>query len=316
MRRRAEIPEELSYGPFTRAEARRAGLTRGRLQGADLQRPHHGVYSTSAPTDLRERCAALQPVMGERHWFSHVTAARLWGIPVEPKYAADEPLHVLTAGGRFPLRHRDCVGWVTARSDVPGQFFGGIPVVDPVEVWRQLAVRGVVEAGVDVGFEWLVAAGDFLVSGAPRPSGGRTPALVTLKTLTSATDACAGRRGGRRLREACALVRVGADSPRESILRMHLIGAGLPEPTIQVPVETERGTLHSDLGYPAARLLIEYQGDEHRKSRRRWLSDLTRVQLFQDAGYTVLLVGADDVDDGAEALIARVRRHLARENAR
>ncbi|MFB7890799.1 hypothetical protein ACFC1I_01180 [Microbacterium sp. NPDC056044] len=62
--------------------------------------------------------------------------------------------------------------------------------------------------------------------------------------------------------------------------------------------------------------MIEYQGDEHRSSRTRWLSDLERVQLFQDAGYEVFLIGADDVDPDCSALAARVGRFLSRESAR
>ena len=83
-----------------------------------------------------------------------------------------------------------------------------------------------------------------------------------------------------------------------------------------MPVETAEGRRHADLGYPSRKLLIEYQGEEHRSSRKRWLGDLTRVQLFQDAGYEVFLIGADDVDPDCSALAARVRRALSRETAR
>ncbi|MEV4775168.1 DUF559 domain-containing protein [Microbacterium sp. LWH12-1.2] len=76
-------------------------------------------------------------------------------------------------------------------------------------------------------------------------------------------------------------------------------------------VKTAHGLRHGDLGYRAARLIIEYQGDEHRASRKRWLQDLTRIQLLEDAGYRVILVGADDLRDGARALIERIRRILA-----
>jgi hypothetical protein len=44
-------------------------------------------------------------------------------------------------------------------------------------------------------------------------------------------------------------------------------------------------------------------------SRRRWLRDLTRRQLFEDAGYRLIEIGADDVDDPAP-LVGRVRRAL------
>lgn len=92
--------------------------------------------------------------------------------------------------------------------------------------------------------------------------------------------------------------------------------SGLPEPDVQVPVVTREGVRHADLGYPGARVLLEYQGDEHRTSRERWLSDLRRIQLFQDAGYHVILVGAPDVDTHITALAGRVRRALRGENTR
>lgn len=71
-------------------------------------------------------------------------------------------------------------------------------------------------------------------------------------------------------------------------------------------------------------MLLEYQGDEHRTSRRRWLSDLTRTQLLDDAGYRTILVGDADLvpmTDGDDqsplrcpALAARVRRARDRAN--
>lgn len=102
------------------------------------------------------------------------------------------------------------------------------------------------------------------------------------------------------------------DSVRETFLRLALTDAGLPEPTVQLRVPTAEGDRHADLGYPAAGLLLEYLGDAHRTSRRRWLDDLTRVQLFQDAGWDVMMIGAADLDPDPAALIERVRRKLAR----
>ena len=99
------------------------------------------------------------------------------------------------------------------------------------------------------------------------------------------------------------------DSPRESLLRLILVAGGLPEPEVQFAVRTAQGIRHADLGYRDARLLIEYQGDDHRTSRKRWLEDVTRRQLFEDAGYRVIEIGAADLADEA-ALVARVRRAL------
>lgn len=113
------------------------------------------------------------------------------------------------------------------------------------------------------------------------------------------------------LRGALDRARSPVDSPRELLLRVALVDAGIPEPQVEVAIRTAAGVRHADLGWPEHRLLLEYQGDEHRTSRRRWLDDLTRVQLLEDAGYRVILVGAADLEDDARSLAARIRRALA-----
>jgi hypothetical protein len=150
--------------------------------------------------------------------------------------------------------------------------------------------------------------------------------LCTAEQLEDVVAGARGRRGARALSWALDRVRAPVDSPKETQLRLGLIRCGLPEPEVQIAVWTSQGWRHADLGYPHAKQLIEYQGDEHRVSRSRWRADLTRVQLLQDAGWRVLLVGADDVDDvvaghraegfgpdpgpGLRALADRIRRAL------
>lgn len=85
----------------------------------------------------------------------------------------------------------------------------------------------------------------------------------------------------------------------------------LPEPATDCPIEVAGGRiLHSDLGYPDARIALEYEGDEHRTNRRRWMRDIRRRELMEDAGWRVIRVVQADLDDPA-ALIARIRRLLA-----
>ncbi|HET8928020.1 MAG TPA: hypothetical protein VFN24_09390 [Microbacterium sp.] len=106
------------------------------------------------------------------------------------------------------------------------------------------------------------------------------------------------------------------DSVRETFLRLALTAGGLPEPVVQPKVATAMGDRHADLGYRDARLLLEYLGDAHRTSRRRWLEDLTRVQLFKDAGWDVMMIGAADLEPDPAPLVERVRRALARRHPR
>jgi hypothetical protein len=79
-----------------------------------------------------------------------------------------------------------------------------------------------------------------------------------------------GARGLRRLRGALPLVDGGAASPKETWLRLLLIDAGVPVPTTQIPVnENWRTVAVLDMGWERLEVAVEYDGDQHRASRRR-----------------------------------------------
>lgn len=312
-RRRDPLPDDLGDGPFTFREARAAGLARRRLQRADIVHPHHGVYATVGERDLVDRCAEVAMLLGPHRWFSHVTAARLTGIPLPIPWTEDEPIHVLALPGAEPLHRPGIVGWESAQHP-GGVMRAGFPVVSPAAVWAQLSIPGA--TGIDpetrrrraLDGRWLVASGDFLLTG-PRAYGGRAR-LCTLADLTRVATGHRGKRGAKNLSWALPRLRVGAQSPRESLLRLALVERGLPEPVVQPAIMTAAGILHSDLGYPDHRVLIEYEGDHHRTDRAQWLEDLRRRQLFEDAGYRVIAVGMNEFDDGCYALAQRIRRAL------
>ena len=101
--RRVDLPPELAGAPFSIAQARQAGIGPERLRSADLIRPHAGVRATrsgadatslgtSSTGDTMHRCAEYLPVLSAHHFFSHLTAARLWRCPLRTE--RDEPLHV------------------------------------------------------------------------------------------------------------------------------------------------------------------------------------------------------------------------------
>jgi hypothetical protein len=107
-------------------------------------------------------------------------------------------------------------------------------------------------------------------------------------------------------------VRSPVDSPPETFVRLGLVAARLPEPAVQPPIMTSVGQRHPDLGYVDEKLLIEFLGDVHRTDKDTWRKDLTRVQLFEDAGFRTILAGADDIaPQGMRPFAARVRRALA-----
>ncbi|MFC8681800.1 hypothetical protein ACFT30_09780 [Microbacterium ureisolvens] len=297
--------------PFTITEGRAAGLSYGRMRGRSFQRPFHGVrvVGSSGRIDggLIDECAALRTVLPEGAAFSHSTAARLWNMPLPP-WLSDE-LHVLTPG-RAEIRRPRVIGWRRA-TDLEIRIADGLPVTSPADTWVLLATM-THDRGGRLGRRWLVAIGDFLISGT-RTRYGRTRPLASAAELAQAVRAHGSRRGARDVRWALEHVRSPVDSPPESFVRLGLVDAGLPEPTVQPAIRTRIGVRHPDLGYVEERVLLEYLGDVHRSDRETWLKDLQRVQLFEDAGYRVIMLGSADLTPaGMRALSLRVRRALSR----
>ncbi len=305
-RRRSTLPGALTEVAFPVSRAAKIGIGYQRLRGADLQRPFHGVRANGVDLAVpRQLCRALAEVFQKWHAFSHRTAAELWGLPLPDPNTPVNRLDVLSLRGRDAMRRKGVSGRSTVL-DLPVRRTLGVAVIAPADVWCQLAAPELAEFTR----EWLVAIGDFLVSG-ERTDFGRKVPLCTREELAAAVIRHGSKPGIRDLKWALERVRTPVDSVRETFLRLALVQAGLPEPAVQVPVMTADGMRHADLGYPEAGLLLEYLGDAHRTSRRRWLDDLRRVQLFQDAGWDVMLVGGADLEPDPGPLVARVRRALA-----
>jgi len=115
-----------------------------------------------------------------------------------------------------------------------------------------------------------------------------------------------GRRGIRRAHRALGLVDAGAESPRETWLRLLLIRAGFPPPKTQIPVYDEHGQLVAvlDMGWEELKLAAEYDGDHHRTDRRQFRKDITRHEVLRDLGWYAIRVTAEDTEGG---VIARVQ---------
>ncbi|CDO91033.1 hypothetical protein AWC29_14515 [Mycobacterium triplex] len=109
-----------------------------------------------------------------------------------------------------------------------------------------------------------------------------------------------GHRNIRRARRALKLVDAGAESPRETWLRLLLINAGYPRPRTQIPVYGQYGELVAvlDMGWEDINLAVEYEGDHHRTDRRQFNRDIARYEALSDLGWIVIRVTADDTQGG------------------
>jgi very-short-patch-repair endonuclease len=120
-----------------------------------------------------------------------------------------------------------------------------------------------------------------------------------------------GRRGISRARQAVDLIDAGAQSPKESWLRVVLIQAGLPRPQTQIPVLNEFGdtVAYLDMGWDDVKVAVEYDGDHHRRDRRQYTWDVRRLEILKRLGWIIVRVVAGD---RPAEIIGRVRAALAR----
>jgi hypothetical protein len=117
-----------------------------------------------------------------------------------------------------------------------------------------------------------------------------------------------GARGLRGLRETLSLVDGGAASPKETWLRLLLIDAGFPAPTTQVPVQERWGLVAVlDMGWETYKVAVEYDGDQHRTSRRQYAKDQWRLRKLESLGWIVIRVIAEDAPGD---VVRRVRAAL------
>lgn len=310
-----------------------------------------GTSSTFDAGTVRGRAEALRPVMVDGWRFSHVTALALWGLPVPSRVdIGAEPLHVSTLVGRGP-RRPGVVGHRASPSSPPAPatellpaasvqavalastpelavkpaaplpltaagplssgphrvsgvvVLEGLPVEDPLSAW--------VRSGGLLTLDELIRVGDALAgSWSPHRAARERP----LSELVDAISEAGAVRGIARVREAMASVRAGVESPRETDMRLLLTRAGLPEPEINRRTYDARGRYlgKPDLRFRWCKVAVEYEGDEHRRDRRRFRSDILRRERFADAGWRTVRCTGDDLR-GRRALefVARVERCLS-----
>lgn len=295
---REPLPPEFVGTPFRVGDALAAGVGARRMRGSDLAAPFWGVRSGADTTELRGLVGAYMARMPRGTFFSHVTAAHLWNIPLPLSYANSLPLHVASSA---TLRGPTGSG-VTGhhlqidRRDITT--LDGIPLTRPERTVFDLA--GVLPD------EDLLACLDNLLWHRRPPSS-----RATAESLTQAYLRFRGRRGRARLVELLSLASDRADSPPESAFRLRFLRAGFPPavPNLRVYDAEGRFIAMPDLQFVNFEMAFDYEGDYHRTQRNQWRKDLARVPRLQDAGWHHTRISGDDLIDPRE-MLARTSRIL------
>ncbi len=288
MPRRVVLPAELVDRPFSVREAAAAGVGRGRLAGPDLETPFRGVRRAAPcpvddPVDATiARCRDLLPVLLPGQFFSHITAALLWNCPLPaPTSAAD--LHVTSPKPRHAPRRVGVSGHQVSDMSARRASRYGLPVNDAASVFLQL--------GPLLSLDDLVAVGDHLIL-IPHVLDLRDiRPYATLDELVLRAEAGHGR-GRKRTLEALTLVRQGAESRPETLVRLLLGRSQLPEPELNVEIVgmTRRWRYRADIVYRRWKTIVEYDGDQHRTSTHQYEKDIRRFDDFADDGWRVIRV--------------------------
>lgn len=256
--------------------------------------PFHGARALRPLTPL-ERLGLLMATVPDHAFVCGATAAALHGMPLP---AAQELTAILrpTIGVPLPknrLRRPELVGRALRISEDDLTTVAGIRSTTLARAWADLAVV--------VDLPRLVAITDHLIA----RRGGR----VRVDDLRRMHAKVGANRGAQARAAALDLCADGAESPRESEVRVILTLAGLPMPETNVEIfDGARFVARVDMLYRQHLIVIEYDGEYH-QTDAQWRRDEARRARLRELGYRLVVVTAADLHDPAD-LVERVRRLL------
>jgi hypothetical protein len=262
--------------PFIGREALDSGrLTRHGLRTRFVV-VYPGVYvKADSRITARERAHAAWLWSKRRATLAGRSAAALHGA----KWLDDNAPAELIYHNRH--RPKGIRTWADAIAEDEIEFVGGIRTTTPARTALDLARREPLDPAV--------AAIDALLRA--------TRTKVADVELLAARHQ--GDKGIRNARVVLDLVDPGAESPRETWLRLLIIRAGFPRPETQVPVIDEFGQIVArvDIGWSELKIAVEYDGEHHWTDRRRLAHDIRRTELLMELGWIVIRITAEDAPE-------------------
>jgi hypothetical protein len=221
----------------------------------------------------------------------------------------DWRVHVARERNGSKPRRRNVVGHRLTFKAGEVVMHDGVRVTSPARTWLDLASLMTIDE--------LVAAGDSLVCahGAdfPRPK----TALCSIEELRRMVGAHPGMRGMKTARLALSEIRVGADSPQETRMRLVLARSAQGEPMLNYVIRNTWGqpAVWPDAAYPAERIALQYDGGHH-ADPLQISSDVRRQALTERLGWREVRIYKEDLDGDKPFLLDKVRAAMMRRAVR
>ncbi len=297
------MPPQLPNGSFPASAAESLGLTRKQLRRDGIVTVSRGLrlplHSTGTVAEHLRGYTELDPGC----CLTHGSAARIHGISLSAPFDQDWRIHLARSAENWKPRRRNVVGHQLTFK--PGEVveLDGVRLTSPARTWLDLAQSMTIDGIVAAGDSIVVEHGDEH----PRP---RT-ALASLEDLKAMVAAHPGMRGVRKARLALDFIRVGADSPPETQMRLLLVQAGLPEPTLNHVIFNTWGApaVWPDAAYLRERVALQYDGGHHGEPEQ-YQRDIRRQALTERLGWREVRVHHDDLLGARPEVVRKVRRAL------
>ena len=251
-------------------------LRRGDVTRHELHRWYRRIYP-DVYIDTRHQMSLRDNVVGA--WLWSRRKAIVAGVAASALHGArwvddDIPVELIGNNGRPP---RGLVVHSEQVCDDEVTVIDGIPVTD--------VARTAFDLGRHLARRKAVAHLDALASATG----------ITRAEVLPHAERYKGARGVRRLKAALSVMDGGAQSPKETWLRLVLIDGGVPAPKTQIMVHNGDfyPLAYLDMGWEEFMVAVEYDGDHHRIDRRQYIKDISRLKMLENRGWIVIRVIAE-----------------------
>jgi hypothetical protein len=295
---------------FTVGDGVARGISLGRMRGPAFSAPFYGVRAVGVDpepqSDADRRLATYAPhlwellLLAERYaprlrpgqFFSHDTALALLRTPTPRGWKP--VLHVSAYRPAPRPEVRGVIGHRLQARPAATRTVDGLPVEGPARAWVQVSRTWPADD--------LIAAADALVL----PRRG----LASPEELRAE----ATRSRGHALDHVLAEVRIGAESFRETTLRLACRRAGLPEPRLNVELFSFAGEFIAriDQLYPEFGVAAEYDGRQHADDPAQFARDADRWDAIRAAGWDHVRILRHHLEPDPAPAVTKVRDALVR----